>query len=86
MKNAILTAIIVGMFATTGTASAYGGGGPVILPGFFSPNPELVCHDMVIQLPFQMTVKVPRCELKLDKDFDQRIKEFVDRVLYGGNQ
>ena len=64
------------------SVSAYGGGFPGFPPGF-PHNPKLVCTERVIHLPFGRTITVPDCKVEKDKEFKDRLKEFIKRVRHG---
>lgn len=83
-KIATCAIILLGSLSVAGSASAYGGGGPVLPPGFWHHKPELVCTYRVIHLPNGRTINVPKCEIKKDKEFKERLKDFLERVKQGG--
>ena len=85
--------VLVALFLTASPASAYVGTGS-FPPGYFdNPHVEqkLVCELVRKELPFGKEVYVPRCKVvkvtvppTKNKDFSERINEFVTRIISGG--
>jgi hypothetical protein len=84
MKRIIGVLFLAAFFMQPAMVSAYGGGS--FPPGLPTYNFELVCTEKIIKLPFNFTVKVPRCTVKQDQDFNQRLRDFVTRVIHGDNR
>jgi hypothetical protein len=82
---AALFAFLAAITVLPGVASAYGGG-PGLPPGLPTYNIRVVCTNKTIKLPFNLTVMVPQCTVKHDQDFNQRLRDFVDRVMHGDNR
>jgi hypothetical protein len=80
-----LFAFLVVITVQPAAVSAYGGG-PGLPPGLPTYNIQMMCTNRVIQLPFNLSVTVPQCKVKQDPDFNQRLRDFVDRVIHGDNR
>jgi hypothetical protein len=62
------------------TINAYGGG-PTFPPG----HVVVVCKDETLNLPFGKKIQIPKCQVRKNNDFSERLKNFLDRLIKGGN-
>jgi hypothetical protein len=90
----ILLSLIV-LFAVlllnTSSVSAYGGGATP--PTYDNPHSPVIieCKIEKQKLPFNRHISIPKCKIvknpefkAYEKDFQQRLKDFVKRVRKGG--
>lgn len=75
--------LIAGILFSAGTAdvSAYGGGVPVF-PGFGKPV-QIVCKQVPHQIAHGRTILIKKCEVVKDRDFKDRLRDFIERVRHG---
>jgi hypothetical protein len=73
------------------SVSAYGGGATP--PTYDNPHSPVIieCKIAKQQLPFNQQISIPKCKIvknpdykEYEKDFQQRLKDFVKRVRKGG--
>lgn len=84
MKKVIVVSFLAVISLQPIVVSAYGGGS--FPPGLPTYNIGVICTDKIINLPFQITVRVPQCKVQQDHDFNQRLRDFVNRVIHGDNR
>ena len=94
MKKVLpIIVVLFVLFTNTSSVSAYGGGNG-FPPGYYN-NPhhknKLVCGIVKKQLPFNKEIYVPSCKVVKvavagagDKSIEERITNFVGRVVNGG--
>jgi hypothetical protein len=80
-----LFALLVAFNVQLRSVSAYGGG-PGLPPGLPTYNFGMVCTNKVMKLPMNLSVTVPQCKVKHDPDFNQRLRDFINRVIHGDNR
>jgi hypothetical protein len=87
-----LFAILVTLLLNTSSASAYGGGG-VTPPIYDNPHSQFIieCKTAKQKLPFNQEISFPQCKIvknpdykAYEKDFKQRLQDFLKRVREGG--
>jgi hypothetical protein len=77
--------LIVAITVKPIVVSAYGGGSG-FPPGLPTYNIAVVCTNKIMKLPFNINVTVPQCAVRKDQDFNQRLRDFVNRVIHGDNR
>ena len=88
----MLCIVLILTFANVSSVSAYGGGGGTP-PVYDNPHAPVIleCKVGKHKLPFGQELSYPKCKIvknpaykQYEKDFQQRLKDFLKRVRKGG--
>ncbi len=83
MKTLIALFVVAAAFLTPLAHTEAYGGGFGFPPSYFGSPVVKECRYEPLQI-FNKTIWLKRCEVTRDIEFRDRVREFVERVRYGG--